>query len=318
MKKSVKVTLIIVGVVLALFLAVTFGGGAYMVKFALQPADRGFDMEHERAKMESRCPGIVNWWDSLYNKGVLRDTFVVFPDGRKLHAMYAFADVKTPKTAIIIHGYQNNPLNMSVIARMYKDSLGYNVFLPGLHAHGQSDGAAIQMGWKDREDVLKWIPIAHELFDDSEQVIHGFSMGAATTMMVSGEPTPDYVKAFIEDAGYSSVWEMFKDQLKEQFGLPAFPVLYGADLVCRMRFGWGFREASSLKQLAKCKKPMLFIHGDSDDFVPTWMMMPCYEAKTEGYKEYWLAPGSIHVFASVDHPAEYCRRTRAFLEKAGM
>ena len=137
-------------------------------------------------------------------------------------------------------------------------------------------------------------------------------------MMVSGEPTPDYVKAFIEDAGYSSVWEMFKDQLKEQFGLPAFPVLYGADLVCRMRFGWGFREASSLKQLAKCKKPMLFIHGDSDDFVPTWMMMPCYEAKTEGYKDYWLAPGSIHVFASIDHPAEYCRRTRAFLEKAGM
>ena len=27
-------------------------------------------------------------------------------------------------------------------------------------------------------------------------------------------------------------------------------------------------EASSEKQLEKCDRPMLFIHGDADDFVP--------------------------------------------------
>ena len=42
--------------------------------------------------------------------------------------------------------------------------------------------------WKDRLDVLQWMNIANEIFGDSTQmVVHGISMGGATTMMVSGE-----------------------------------------------------------------------------------------------------------------------------------
>lgn len=318
MKKPVRITVVALSVLAVLLLAVMFGGGAYMVDYALSPEVERHDMEHERVKMESRVPGIIHWVDSLSERGVLRDTFVVFKDGRRMHAQYAKADIPTDKTAILVHGYQNNPTNMCVLARMYRDSLGYNVFIPGLYGHGMSAGEAVQMGWKDRLDMLEFIPVAHSIFNDRSEVVHGFSMGAATTMMLSGEETPDYVKAFIEDAGYTSVWEMFKAQLKDQFGLPAFPVLYGADIICKIRFGWGFHEASCLKQLAKSEKPMLFIHGGEDDFVPTWMMKPCYEAKTKGYKEYWIAPGSIHVFSNVDHPQEYCRRVRAFLDKVGM
>lgn len=318
MKKPVKITVIVLSVLVVLFLAVTFGGGAYMVKFALQPDDRGYNMEHERAKMESRVPGIIAWWDAQKESGVLRDTFVVFPDGRRMHAQYMAAAKPTKKTAILVHGYQNNPTNMCVLARMYREDLGYNVFLPGLYGHGLSAGDAAQMGWLDRLDMLVWIPVAHELFDDESQVVHGFSMGAATTMMLSGEPTPDYVKCFIEDAGYSDVWNMYKYQLKEMFGLPPFPILYGAEIICKLRFGWSFHEASSVKQLAKCEKPMFFIHGGNDDFVPTAMLEVCYAAKTHGYKEIWEAPGSIHVFSNVDHPEEYLRRVSAFLDKVGM
>ena len=137
-------------------------------------------------------------------------------------------------------------------------------------------------------------------------------------MMISGEETPDYVKAFIEDAGYTDVWNMFADQLKELFGLPPFPVLYGASFICQLKYGWSFREASAVKQVAKSSKPMLFIHGGADDFVPTYMLYPCYEAKTQGYKEIWEAPGSAHVYSIIDHPQEYQNRVRAFLEKAGV
>lgn len=315
MKKSSKVIVIVLAVVLVLFLAVTFGGGAYMVNFALLPENRGFDIQAEREKMESRCPGIIAWQDELIQSGCLKDTFVVFPNGRRMHAQYAAAAVPGNKTAILLHGYGNNPTTMVVYARMFRDSLGFNVFMPGMAAHGQSEGTHIQMGWKDREDALQWIPVAHDIFKDDEMIIFGMSMGAATTMMLSGEETPDYVKAFIEDAGYTSVWDQFKDQLDKMFGLPPFPVLYGADLVCRMRFGWNFKEASSVKQVAKSTKPMLFIHGEQDDFVPTWMLMPCYEAKTQGYKEYWIAPGSAHVRSITDHQAEFTAHVRAFLDK---
>ena len=83
----------------------------------------------------------------------------------------------------------------------------------------------------------------------------------------------------------------------------------------KVRYGWGFKEASSLDQLAKSTVPMLFIHGDADDFVPTEMAYRCYEAKQQGYKELWLAPGSKHGLSYVDHPAEYTAVVRAFLER---
>ena len=53
-------------------------------------------------------------------------------------------------------------------------------------------------------------------------------MGAATTMMVAGEPQRPYVKCFVEDCGYTSVWDEFSNELKTSFGLPAFPPITAA------------------------------------------------------------------------------------------
>ena len=197
---------------------------------------------------------------------------------------------------------------------MYRDSLNYNVFVPDLFYHGLSEGDHTQMGWFDRLDVENMIPMAHDIFPGDFMVIHGVSMGAATTMMVSGDTTPDYVRAFVEDCGYSSVWNQFANNLKTDFHLPTFPVLNSASYVCGKKYGWDFKQASSVDQLKKNTKPMLFIHGENDDFVPTAHVYSNYEA-TQGYKELWIAPGSAHARSYLDHPAEYTAHVRAFLNK---
>ena len=166
-------------------------------------------------------------------------------------------------TAIVVHGYSDNHFVFLYLVRMYRDSFNYNVLFPDLQYHGYSEGDEIQMGWKDRLDVMKWIEIAHNEFKDDFMVLHGVSMGAATVMMTSGEQLPDYVKCFVEDCGYSSAWDQFATNLKQSFHLPPFPILNSASIVTRKRYGWGFKDASSVKQLAKCEKPMLFIHGDA-------------------------------------------------------
>ena len=125
-------------------------------------------------------------------------------------------------------------------------------------------------------------------------VVHGISMGAATTMMVSGDVNQEgnlmpFVKCFVEDCGYTSVWDEFRGELKGQFGLPAFPLLHTASLLCQLEYGWNFREASALKQVARCQLPMLFIHGESDTFVPTEMVYSLYKVKP-GPKALWIAP----------------------------
>ena len=292
--------------------------GNYMCKYALLPEEHGNDIEGDRAKAESRYPGILAWYDGLHNKGLLRDTTLIGEGGYKLHAVYGAAcdPAHAQGTAVVVHGYTDNHLCFLNLVRMYRDSLNYNVMVPDLHYHGYSEGQAVQMGWLDRLDVRRFGDMAHQIWGDDFLVVHGVSMGAATTMMLSGDDLPEYYRAFVEDCGYSSVWDQFAHNLKDSFHLPPFPVLNSASIVCKRKYGWGFKEASSVAQLAKCERPMLFIHGDKDDFVPFEHLQKNYDAKVKGYKEMWVAPGSEHAMAYKDHPAEYTQHVRAFLAKA--
>lgn len=316
MKRSLIIALAIFSVALALTGCLA---GRYMCDYALLPEEHGNDIEGDRAKTESRYPGILAWYDGLHERGVFKDTTITGEQGYTLHAVYAPAadPSKAAGTAVVVHGYTDNHICFMNLVRMYRDDLGYNVMVPDLHFHGLSEGKAVQMGWLDRLDVKRFAILAHEIWGDDFMVVHGVSMGGATTMMLSGEEDlPEYIRAFVDDCGYSSVWDQFAHNLKDTFHLPPFPVLNSASIVCKRRYGWGFKEASSVKQLAKCERPMLFIHGDKDDFVPTEHVYKNYEAKTKGYKEIWIAPGSEHAMAYKDHPEEYTEHVRAFLEKA--
>lgn len=310
--------LIIIGSsVAAVILAACVGVGNYMCNYSLLPEEHGNDFDGDRAKAESRYPGIMEWYDQLHDAGIFRDTTIIGEGGYKLHAVYAPAAVpeEAKGTAIVVHGYTDNHICFMNLDRMYRDSLNYNVLAPDLHYHGMSEGRAVQMGWKDRLDVKRWVEVAHNIWNDDFLVVHGVSMGGATTMMLSGEELPEYVRAFVDDCGYSSVWDQFSHNLKLSFNLPPFPVLHSASLMCRIRYGWSFKQASSVNQLAKCDRPMLFIHGDSDDFVPTTHVYANYEAKVKGYKELWIAPDTAHAMAYRNHPAEYTQHVRDFLQK---
>ena len=203
----------------------------------------------------------------------------------------------------------------SVSDYLYNKKLDFNILLPDLRDTGLSGGNAIQMGWLDRKDVTQWMEVANRIYGDStSMVVHGISMGAATTMMVSGEPQPDYVKCFVEDCGYTSVWDQFSKELKEQFGLPQFPLMYTADWLCQLEYGWGFKEASALKQVARCHLPMFFIHGDKDDYVPTWMVYQLYEAKPQP-KALWIVPEADHAHSYLFNTEEYTQKVKAFVDK---
>jgi peptidylprolyl isomerase len=107
---------------------------------------------------------------------------------------------------------------------------------------------------------------------------------------------------------------MFTKELDEQFHLPPFPLLYTADWLCSLRYGWSFREASALEQVAKCRLPMLFIHGDADAYVPTWMFHPLFENKPQP-KEGWIVPGATHGLSYKMYPEEYTARVKQFTDK---
>lgn len=292
--------------------------GRFMSNFALAPTPHGVDdIERTRHKADSLLPGSTAWYDGLKAQGILKDTVIVGYNDFKVHACYVPAkDPATAEgTAIVVHGYGDNHFVFLYLVRMYRDDFNYNVLFPDLQYHGYSEGNHIQMGWYDRFDIEKWIPVAHDIFKNDFMVLHGVSMGGATVMMTSGDKLPSYVRAFVEDCGYASVVMQFNNNRKQSFAFIPPDVLQSASLVTKMKYGWGFWQASSVKQLKKCDRPMLFIHGDADDFVPFDHLWKNYEAKTKGYKEMWVAHGAVHANSFQKYPDVYKERVKEFLDR---
>ena len=315
MKKTTKAILAIT----ILVISATVGASLYMLDYSLSPDHNRKDLDSVYTLLYRRMPDMKPWVDSMKTNGFLRDTFLIMPTGERQHALYIRADSAKGRSVVLVHGYKDCSVKFLYLGRMYNRDLKYNVVIPDLHAHGLSDGNDIQMGWKDRLDIKRWVEMAAETFADSayktDIVVHGVSMGAATTMCLSGEELPEYVTHFIEDCGYTSAWDEFAVQLKEQFALPQFPLMYTTSLLCRIVHGWSFGEASPIKQVSKCRRPMLFIHGDADDFVPYYMMQQLYDAKKYGKKELWTTKGTQHACSYIDYPKEYTYKVKMFLRK---
>ncbi len=311
-KKTTKQRLWKTLTAIVVLLVILMASSQYFICYALRRDAKPYNPQQALTQMQDDYPWQASWIDSLQRTKALHDTTITNLRGNRLHAWYVDAPHATGNTAVLVHGYQSNPIQMMMLGYLYHH-LGWNILLPDQEAHAQSEGEWIQMGWFDRQNILQWTEVAHKKYDSDTLVVHGISMGAATTMCLAGDSTPDYVRAFVEDCGYTSVWDEFKGELKSRFGLPAFPLLHLTSLSCKLQLGWSFQEASPLHQVAKCHKPMLFIHGTADTYVPAPMVLPLFQAKPEP-KRIWLAPGSGHAGSYKDHPEEYTHQVVEFLQ----
>lgn len=209
---------------------------------------------------------------------------------------------ETNKWAIILHGYRSNP--SSVLIGEHFSEKGYNVLIPSMRACADSEGEYVGMGWLDKEDLKCWINLIIEENKNAEIILHGSSMGAATVLMASGDELPANVKNIIADSGYTSVWDIFASEAKARFNLPEFPVLNMFQIVANRKAKYDIKEASSLEQVKKSKTPILFIHGDKDDFVPEYMCEKLYDA-TNCKKEKLIIHGAGHTDGKYREPEKY-------------
>ena len=279
-----KKIVIAVGAVVVVLTAALLFVSNYLVNYAIGRSGDGGDREValEVEASPDSVEAIIETNRAQYSADI--DAFAAAHPGENVKLTAAdgltlqgvrYANAETADThrwAIVLHGYRGDHTGVLNLAMPYYEG----------------------MGWLDREDILRWIDFI--LADDpqAEIVVHGISMGAATTMMTAGEDTPENVKVFIEDCGYTSVWDVFSSELQLRFGLPEFPILYTASGVAKLRAGYTFGEASALRQVENCEKPMLFIHGTADDFIPYEMMDELYNAKPGDNKAELTAEGAGH------------------------
>ena len=284
MSKRKKNALIVICVLLILLFAAVLFAGNYMVSFAIGRTTGTTNVAPPSEVSEEDNRAISENWRRLaqqtqdWGETIRRESVTVqSADGLTLSGKYALNADPSHLWLIAVHGYRGNHSHMFTLASFY-GLRGYNVLLPDLRGCGESAGDYIGMGWPDRRDMLQWIGWIIQRDPEARIVLHGISMGGATVLMTSGEDLPFQVKAIVEDCGYTSVWDIFRDEMAVLFHLPAFPVLHTASPISSLRAGYSFAEASSLEQVKKAKVPILFIHGEKDNFVHTEMVYPLYEA----------------------------------------
>ncbi len=231
---------------------------------------------------------------------------------------YAFiqpAERATGDWAVVIHGYHGKAQSFWQFAQYYYEK-GFNVFTPDLRAAGISEGKYIGMGWLDRRDLILWLDELVNAKGAQRILLHGFSMGAATIMMASGESDfPAEVKVCIEDSGYSSDWDEMADKLRQIYRLPKFPVLHAASIMTKIKAGYSMKEADCVKSLKRNKTPMFFVHGDADDYNPFWMLDVVYEADACPEKYKLVIPGARHVMSAYVQSDVYWNTIWDFVEK---
>ncbi len=311
MKKRTKV---IIGIGMSLLILVLGGlgfAGNYFYTLAI-------DAHSDKSVVfgnEEEDPKAAQALKDSYHEMMARDTKDVWmknKDGYRLHA-YEINQTGN-KWIIVVHGYISEAKNMAEVANHFAEQ-GYRVLVPDLRSHGQSEGDSIGMGAWDSEDIVEWTKYILKQDSSANIALYGVSMGASTVMMASGnEQLPKAVKVAVEDCGYTSAWDEFSFQLDDLFGLPSFPALDAANLVTKLRAGYDLRDADAVSAVKRKKIPMLFIHGDSDDFVPTDMVYPLFKAAA-GEKELMLVKGAGHGKSREVDPLAYWEKVDTFLEK---
>ncbi|MGL5348201.1 MAG: alpha/beta hydrolase [Peptostreptococcaceae bacterium] len=312
--KTKKILIIVLSILLILTTVGLGFIGNYFYNLALNP-DTPKDIifgtpEDQEATSGQVLDSDVDW---LLNKSNYTDEHITSFDGLKLHGYKVLNEKPSNKWVITVHGYTSEGIKMSSYAKKYYD-MGYNVLIPDLRGHASSEGDYIGMGLDDRLDIVSWIDYLTNKNKNSEIVLHGISMGAATVLMVSGETLPSNVKSIIADCGYSSVWDQFAYQLDDLFSLPEFPILHVSSLVGQIRAGYSIKDAAPIEQVCKSKTPILYIHGDKDDFVPYYMMDELYNA-TSSEKEMLTIENAGHAKGSEVNPKAYWTAVYNFINK---
>ena len=232
-------------------------------------------------------------------------------DGLTLRGKY-YEYKKGAPLEILFHGYRGNSERdlCGGVHRCFE--LGRNALIVDHRASGESDGHVITFGIKERFDCIDWVNFAIEKFGtDVKIIITGISMGAATVMMALNEPLPRQVKSGLADCGYTSPKEIIKKVMGDM-KLPASVFYPLVRLGARIFGGFNLEEVSALDGVKKSDLPIIFIHGDRDDFVPCDMSRELYAAAKSEKKFLLTVPGVGHGLAFPADQEGYYAALRKF------
>ena len=212
---------------------------------------------------------------------------------------------------LMIHGYRgSSERDMSGgVQRAFR--LGRSALIIDQRASGRSEGNVITFGVREHRDCLAWVAFMVKKFGpDVKIILTGISMGASTVLMASGQELPENVIGILADCGYTSAREIIHKILR-QIRLPIRLVYPFVKLGARLFAGFDLEQADARKAVQNCTRPVIFYHGDGDDFVP-WEMSRDNHAACPSRKKLVIIPGAGHGLSFPADQERYVAELREF------
>ena len=231
-------------------------------------------------------------------------------DGLRLHGTYYEFAPGAP-IELMFHGYRGSAERdlAGGVQRCFK--LGRSALLVDQRCSGRSEGKTITFGINEHRDCLTWLEFMGRRFGpDVKIILTGISMGASTVMMAADKELPPNVIGILADCGFNSARDIIKKVIT-QMGLPAGISYPFVKLGARLFGRFDLEEGSAQEALKNTRVPVIFFHGEADDFVPCDMSRICYEA-CSSRKMLVTVPGAGHGLSYPVAPAAYLDALREF------
>ena len=291
----------ILGIIAFIAAATTFSAAMMYKKYLKTGNGKGFC---GKLSDENR-----NWLDTHEHN----DVYLISRDNYCLHAL--MFDNNSDDWVILVHGYDADGTHMTTYARkLYSE--GYSILSIDQRGCGLSGDNETTMGHLEKFDVIDWAEKLTREYNAKNIAFLGVSMGAATVMLASSEKMPETVKCIIEDCGYSSVREQFEHSIAKIVHLPPYPMLWICSILTRIQKRWNIlKDADCTRSVSDARVPILFIHGDEDDFVPYRMHSVLYNACPRNDKQILTVRNAKHTEAVSVEPELYWNTVLSFIRK---
>ena len=216
---------------------------------------------------------------------------------------------------LMFHGYRGNAERdlSGGVQRCFQ--VGRSAFVVDQRCCGDSEGNTITFGVNEHRDCLSWVDFAIKQFPDRKLVLTGISMGASTVLMAAGKELPPNVIGVLADCGFSSAKDIIKVVIR-QMGLPAELSYPFVKLGARLYGRFDLEEYTPMEALETCTLPVIFYHGETDDFVPCDMSRKMFAA-CRCKKELVTIPNAGHGLSYPVDPKRYIKTLKEFFGPEG-